>query len=131
MKALPSLIAIGIVLSAACHAQRCPDRNSQRAAIGGDTIDGYVSLQQKPLKSAEVRLLSNGKTAWVGLTNDDGSFHIKGLRPGTYRLTVKGWGSAPIRISPDLTKSFGNGEMLYYSLMLVDNECIETIRVMN
>jgi len=103
MKALPSLVAIGIVFSAACHAQRCPDPNSQRAAIGGDTIDGYVILQEKPLKSTQDRLLFNGKTTWVGSTNDVGSFQIKGLRPGTYRLTVKGWGSATIRISPDLT----------------------------
>jgi Carboxypeptidase regulatory-like domain len=131
MNALPSLVAIGIVLSAACHAQRCPDPNLQRAAIGGDTIDGYVSLHQKPLKSAQVRLLSNGKTTWVGSTNDVGSFQIKGLRPGTYRLTVKGWGNATIRISPDLTKSFGNGQMLFYSLLLVDNECIATITVTN
>jgi hypothetical protein len=131
MRALPSLVAIGIVLSAACNAQRCPDPNSQRAAIGGNTISGYVSLQQRPLKAAQARLLSNGKTTWVGSTNDVGSFQIKGLRPGTYRLTVKGWGSATIRISPDLTKSFGNGQMPFYSLLLVDNECIETLIVMN
>ena len=125
MKALPSLIAIGIGLSAACHAQRCPDPNSQRAAIGGDAIDGNVSLQQKPLKAAQVQLLSNGKTTWTGSTNDAGSFHIKGLQPGTYRLTVKGWGSTTIRVSPDLSKSFG------YFLLLVDNECIETFMVIN
>jgi hypothetical protein len=131
MKALPSLVAIGIVLSAACYAQHCPDPKMQQAAIGGDTINGYVSLQQKPLKSAQVRLFFNGKTSWVGLTNDIGSFQIKGLRSGTYRLTVKGWGSATIRISPALTHSFGNGQTLNYSLLLVDNECIWTITVMN
>jgi hypothetical protein len=131
MKGLPSLVAIGIVLSAACHAQPCPNRNSRRAAIGGDPIDGYVSLQQMPLKYAQFRLLSNGKTTWVGSTNDVGSFQIKGLRPGTYHLTVRGWGSATIRISPDLTKSFGNGQTLLYSVLLVDNECIVTITHMN
>ena len=47
------------------------------------------------------------------------------------RLTVKGWGSTIIRINPDLTHSFGNGQMLYYSLLLVDNECVETVMVMN
>ena len=108
MKALPSLIAIGIVLSAACYAQRCPDPKSQQAAIDGDT-----------------------KTIWAGSTDDIGSFPIKGLRRGTYRLTVKGWGSTIIRINPDLTHSFGNGQMLYYSLLLVDNECIWTIMVEN
>ena len=131
MKALPSLVAIGIALSAACYAQRCPDPKMQRAAIGGDTINAYVSLQQKPLKSAQVRLLCNGKTSWVGSTDDIGSFQIRGLRPGTYHLTVKGWGSATIRISPALTHSFGNGQMLNYSLLLRDDGCIWTITVMN
>jgi len=131
MKALQSLVAIGIALSAACYAQRCPDPKMQQAAIGGDTIDGYVSLHQEPLKSAQVRLLFNGKTSWVGSTNDIGSFKIKGLRPGTYRLTVKGWGSATIRISQALTHSFGNGQTLNYSLLLRDDGCIWTISVMN
>jgi hypothetical protein len=131
MKALLSLVAIGIVLSAACYAQRCPDPKLQQAAIGGDTIDGNVSLQQRPLMSAQVRLLSNGKTVWAGSTDDIGSFPIKGLRRGTYRLTVKGWGSTIIRINPDLTHSFGNGQMRYYSLLLVDKECVETVMVTN
>ena len=131
MKALPSLVAIGIMLSAACYAQSCPDPKMQRAAIGGDTINGVVTLEQKPLKFAQVRLLFNGKTTWVGSTNGIGSFEIKGLRPGTYRLTVKGWGSTTIRVSPALTHSFGNGQTLNYSLMLVDNECIWTVMVAN
>lgn len=131
MKVLTSLVAIGIVLAAVSYAQRCPNPNDQRATIGGDTIDGYVSLQQRPLKSAQIRLLSNGKTAWVGSTNDLGGFRIKGLRPGNYRLTVNGWGSTTIRISPALTHPFGNGQMLNYSLRFVDNECVWTIMVMN
>jgi hypothetical protein len=130
MKALPSLVAIGIMLSAACYAQSCPDPKMQRAAIGGDTINGVVTLKQKPLIRPGSTLF-NGKTTWVGSTNDIGSFEIKGLRPGTYRLTVKGWGSTTIRVSPALTHSFGNGQTLNYSLMLVDNECIWTVMVAN
>ena len=131
MKALHCLVAIGILLSTMCDAQRCPNPKLQAAAIGGDTINAYVSLQQGPLKAAQVRLLSNGKTTWVGSTDDVGSFQIKGLRPGTYSLIVKGWGSATIRISPSLTHSFGNGEMLDYSLMLKDNGCVWTVKVAN
>ncbi|HKD60053.1 MAG TPA: carboxypeptidase-like regulatory domain-containing protein [Terracidiphilus sp.] len=131
MKALPSLVAIGIMLSAACYAQRCPDPKSQQAAIVGDTINGYVSLQQRPLKSAQVRLLSDGKTIWVGSTDKTGSFQIKGLRRGTYRLTVKGWGSAIIRINPDLSKPCGNGQTPIHIVWLADSECIWTVTVMN
>ena len=129
MKSLPSLVAIGIVLSATCCAQTCPGPKTRQVTIGGDTIDGYVSLQQRPLKSAQVRLRSSGKMTWVGSTKDDGSFHIKDLRRGIYSLTVSGWGSAIIRINPDLTKS--SGQTIYYSLLLVDNECIATLKVMN
>ena len=131
MKALASLLVIGIVVSAACCAQRCPDPKLQQAAIGGDTIYGYVSLQQKPLKSAQVRLLFNGKTSWAGLTDGNGSFEIKGLRPGTYRLSVTGWGSTTVRVDPALTHSFGNGQMLNYSLLLRDDGCVWTVMVAN
>ena len=131
MKAPPTLIAIWVGLTVAVYAQSCPDPKSQRAAIGGDTINAYVSLQQRPVKAAQVRLLSNGKTIWVGSTSDVGSFQIDGLWPGTYSLIVKGWGSATIRISPSLTHSFGNGEMLDYFLMLKDNGCVWTVRVAN
>jgi len=92
MRTLLSLFAIGLALSAGCLAQHCPDPNAQRATVGGDTIDGSVSLQQKPMTSVQVRLLSKGKTIWTGLTDSVGSFHIKNVRPGTYRLACKEMG---------------------------------------
>ena len=115
MKRLQSLVAIGIVLSAACYAQHCPDPKQQRAAVGGDTIEGSVSLHSE---TAKVLLTTtffkfNGKTTWVGATDHDGSFHIGGLRPDTYRLTVRGWGSTSIRVSPDLNHPFGNGAVTF------------------
>ena len=131
MKALPSLAAITIALSTACYAQHCPDPNSKWASIGGDTINGSVSLQQRPLKFAKVQLSYNSKVTWVGSTDDGGSFHVKGLRPGTYHLAVRGWGTTTIRINPALPKCFGSGQTVYYSVLLVDNGCIWTIKVMN
>jgi len=131
MKRLQSLSAIGIVVSAACCAQHCPDPKLQQAAVGADTIEGSVNLHQKPLEFAHLRLSSNGKTTWVGFTDRDGLFHIRGLRPDTYRLTVRGWGSTTIRVVSDLTKSFGNGQSLLYELLLVDDGCIVTITVAN
>ena len=89
-------------------------------------------LHQTPLKFSQLRLSSNGKTTWVGATDHDGSFHIGGLRPGTYRLTVGGWGSTTIQCaSPDLNHPFGNGQSLLYELLLVDDGCILTLTVMN
>ena len=131
MKRLQSLVAIGIVLSAACYAQHCPDPTQRRAKVGGDTIEGSVFLHQTPLKFSQLRLSSNGKTTWVGATDHDGSFHIRGLRPDTYRLTVGGWGSTTIRVSPDLTKSVGNGQSPLYELLLRDDGCIMTLTVFN
>jgi hypothetical protein len=124
MNRLPSLVAIGIVLSAVCYAQHCPDPRLQQAVIGGDTIDGFVFPHHKPLKFAEVRLLfPNGKTAWTGTTDSEGGFHIRHLRPDAYRLVVQGWGSTMIRISADLTK-LPNGQTVRYSVQLMDDECI-------
>jgi len=95
----------------------------QHAVIGGDTIDGGVSLHHKPLKFAQLRLsFSNGTTAWVGTTDKDGRFHIRDLRPDTYRLDVRGWGTATIRI---------NGQQVFYTLALMDDECIGAVTVTN
>ena len=92
--------------------------------IGGDTIDGSVILNQKPLKSAQIRLyFSTGKTAWVGMTDKKGSFRIAHLPPGTYRLDVRGWGSTTIRLDPTLTE-LPNGQMPSWAVQLMDNECV-------
>lgn len=131
MKGLPVLAAIGIVLSSVCYAKHCPDRRLQQAVIGGDTIEGSVRLHHKPLKFAQLQLLfPNGKTAWVGITDDDGRFHIRGLRPDNYRLEIRGWGSTTIRISPDLNK-LSDGQTPFYFVQLMDNECIATTTVAN
>ena len=90
-------------LTSLCFASHCPDSRLRQVVIGGDTIDGSVVLHRKALKSAQVRLyLSTGETAWVGMTDKDGSFHITRLRPDTYRLDVQGWGSTTIRLDPKL-----------------------------
>ena len=114
-----------------CFASPCPDPRMQHAVIGGDTIDGGVSLHHKPLKFAQLRLsFSNGTTAWVGTTDKDGRFHIRDLRPDTYRLDVRGWGTATIRISADLSK-LPNGQQVFYTLALMDDECIGAVTVTN
>jgi hypothetical protein len=131
VKGLPALAAVGIVLSSVCYAKPCPDPRLQQAVIGGDTIDGSVRLHHKPLKFAQLRLFfSSGKTAWVGTADKDGGFHIRDLRPDTYRLDVRGWGSTTIRISPDLNK-LSNGQTLFYSVQLMEGECIGTTTVTN
>jgi hypothetical protein len=131
MKEVLAQVVLGIVLSSACYGKTCSDPNLQQAVIGGDTIDGSVLLHHKALKFAQLRLFfSNGKTAWVGTTDKDGGFHIRHLRPDTYRLDLRGWGSTTIRISPDLNK-LPNGQTLFYSVQLMDGECIGTMTVTN
>jgi hypothetical protein len=127
MKRLPALAVIGIVLSAVCYAKHCPDPRLQQAVIGGDTINGNVRLHDKPLKFAQLRLFfSNGKTAWVGTTGKDGGFQIRDLRPDTYRLVVRGWGSTTIRVIPE-QKTF-TGQAF---VDLMDTECTATVTVTN
>jgi hypothetical protein len=115
-----------VFFASLCYASHCPDPNLRQAVIGGDTINGSLILQTKPLKFAQLRLyFSTGKTAWVGMTDKDGSFHITDLRPDNYRLDVRGWGSATIRMNPDLTK-LSNGQIPSYSVLLMENECVAT-----
>ena len=125
------IAVVFVFVTSVCCAKPCPDPRLQHAVIGGDTIDGSVSLHHKPLKFAQVRLFfSNGKTAWVGTAGNDGGFHIRDLRPDTYRLDVQGWGTTTIRISPDVNK-LPNGQKIFYSLQLMDGECIGTLAVTN
>jgi hypothetical protein len=72
------LVAIGIVLLATCYTQTCPQSADTSVTIGGDTIDGYVSLQHTPLKSAQVRLRSGGKMTW--------SVRPKTMAPSTFMI---------------------------------------------
>jgi hypothetical protein len=114
-----------------CFAKHCPDPRLQQAVIGGNTIDGSVRLHQRPLGLAQLRLFfSSGGSAWVGMTDKDGGFHIRQLRPDTYRLDLRGWGSTTIRISPDLNK-LSNGQTISYSVQLMDDECIGTTAATN
>jgi hypothetical protein len=93
-------LTIGIVFFTSLgFASRCPDPNLRQAVIGGDAINGFIVLHGKPVKFAQLRLYSSsGKTAWVGRADKDGAFAIKHLPPNTYRLKVRGWGSAIIRL---------------------------------
>ena len=96
MKRLQSLVAIGIVLSAACYAQHCPDPTQRRAKVGGDTIEGSVSLHQKPLKFSQLRLSSNGKTTWVGATDHD-RLIVLASEAFSPTPTVSPWGDGEVQ----------------------------------
>ena len=121
-----------VLATTLCNAApSCPDPRLRLAIIGGDTITGGVLIHKKPLKFAQLRLYSStGKTAWVGMTDKDGSFRITHLPPDTYRLDVRGWGRTTIRINPDLNK-LPNGQTLFYSVLLMDDGCIGTTTVTN
>ena len=125
-------IAITLVfVTSVCYANHCPDPRLQQAVIGGEAIDGSVRLHNTPLKFAQVQLFfSNGESAWVGKTDKDGGFHIRQLRPDTYRLDLRGWGSTSVRISPDLNR-LSNGQTFFSSVQLMDHECIATTEVTN
>ena len=120
-----------VFFTSLCYASQCPDPDLRQAVIGGNTINGSIVRQKKPLKFAQLRLyFSNGKTAWVGMTDKDGSFRITDLQPDTYRLDVRGWGSATIRLNTDLNK-LSNGQIPAYSVQLMENECVGTSTVVN
>jgi hypothetical protein len=111
-------------------APRCPDPKLQKAAIGGNTVNGGVELHKKPLKFAKVRLYSSSEeTAWIGKTDKDGAFRTTRLPPDDYRLEISGWGSTTIRLDPEIDK--GLRQTPSWSLLLMDNGCVGTMQVTN
>ena len=74
-----------VFFTSLCYASQLPRPGiCGRRWSGGDTINGSIVRQKKPLKFAQLRLYSStGKTAWVGMTDKDGSFRITHLPPDT------------------------------------------------
>ena len=122
-----------ILASFSClAASHCPDPQLREAKIGGDAIFGGVSLHKKPLRFARVRLYSSsGKILWIGKTNKHGTFEIRKLVPGDYRLEVDGWGTTTVRLNPELAKPNGFGQVPAWNLLLTDHACVSTMAVMN
>jgi len=104
----------------------CPDPNLGQAKIEGDTMDGLVEREGKPLKLAQIRVYSSssGKTVWVWRTDDDGRFTSQKLPPGSYRVEISGWGSTTVVLDPK-SDSFA-GQTVNWSLEFLDNGCVGT-----
>lgn len=76
--------------------------------------------------SALVQLYASvGVAAWVGFTDKNGEFATVKLPPGVYRLEIDGWGSTKVRLDPNLAKKF-HGQVPTWSLLLMDNGCVDT-----
>ena len=112
-----------IFVTSLCLASPCPNPALRQAAIGGDTITGFVSLHNGPLRFAQVRLyFSSGKAAWHGKTDKDGMFTVAKIPPGDYRLVVQGWGRTTVQLNPELDKEFIQTPV--WNLSLEDDECV-------
>ena len=44
-----------VFFTSLCYASHCSDPRLRQAVIGGDTINGSIILQKKPLKFAQLR----------------------------------------------------------------------------
>ena len=99
--ALTALCA-GTPLPAQTPAQRPP--GAQPPAAGPGEIRGTVvdAESSAPVSSASVEVWSTADSALVAgaIARPDGSFHIQGLRPGTYQLRVSMMGYGPQRTAP-------------------------------
>ena len=100
---LRDVFLLTLILAATLYnaAPRCPDPKLQKAAIGGNTVNGGVELHKKPLKFAKVRLYSSSEeTAWIGKTDKDGAFRTTRLPPDDYRLEISAVGEYNNPIGP-------------------------------
>jgi hypothetical protein len=125
-------VLLTLILAATlCNAaSRCPDPKLREAVIGGNTINGGVVLNKKPVRFADVRLYSSsGEAAWIGKTDKDGTFKTALLPPDDYRLEINGWGSTTIHLNPGIDKGFRQTPV--WNILLIDNACVATIQIMN
>lgn len=128
MKALRNLSVALILVSVGFP---CKDPRLQKAVIGGDMIAGTAFRKPKHLlRSAQVNLYLADRRVWTGVTDKNGGFMISHLEPGTYKLSVSGWGSAEVELKPELSM-LRNGQRLAYSLMLIEDTCIAVTTVTN
>jgi hypothetical protein len=82
------------------------------------------------VKFAKVQLYSSsGKVAWVGVSDKDGGFATGWLPPDEYRIEAAGWGSATVRLNPELGRQ--DSQTTAWTLQLMDNACISYIAVTN
>ena len=110
-----------LLISKALIALDCPGMIQPPGDFGGfgDSIHGSVweSLKdRKPRTLVTVQLLSSGKSAWSGSTDKHGDFNIESVSPGTYRLIVRGWGSANIKMEPQRPILLGQLWLLHLTL---------------
>ena len=106
-------------------ASGCPDLKMREAVVGGDSINGVVTLQGKAVKSALVSLNSvKGKFARGTTTDKNGAFTLYRIPPGKYSLTVYGWGRIPIQVDPKADRDYP--QKPNWSVTLTDNGCIST-----
>jgi hemoglobin len=64
-------------------------KKAPKPAAGGAQVTGHVTFEGKPLPSGEVTLHgADGKTV-KGTVNADGTYQIKDVKPGEYKVTVK------------------------------------------
>jgi hypothetical protein len=125
-----ALVTVVLALSLRVIASPCPDPMLQEATIGGNTVNGGVVLDKKPVKFANVSFYSSsGETAWIGKTDKDGVFNTAQLPPDDYQLEIGGWGSTTIHLNPVIDKGFHQTPV--WSILLFDKGCVATIQIMN
>jgi hypothetical protein len=68
---------------------------------------------------------SDGIFVWGGITDNNGDFEIHSLQVGEYHLKVSGWGSATVKLVPELGKV--GSQKSFWSISLADKGCIITV----
>jgi len=65
------------------------DKKAPKPAAGAGQVTGNITLDGKPLTGGEIGLLGADGRTFKGPINADGSYQVKGLPAGTFKITVK------------------------------------------
>ena len=77
------------------------DRMRGGTGLSGERmVDGTAFKDEQPLQFANVRLYSNRRVVLKAKTDSEGHFLLRGIRPGSYRLALKGMGKFKVDVVP-------------------------------
>ncbi len=65
-------------------------KKAPKPAAGAGQVTGHVTLDGKPVAGGEIGFLGADGRTFKGTLGADGTYEVKGLPPGTFKVTIKG-----------------------------------------
>jgi hypothetical protein len=94
------LMMLMLAFVTAAIASPCHNPRGRSAVLRGQAIQGQVTRARRAVKFAKVYLYSSDKLETTTMTDQSGMLNIDHLPPDKYRLSIAGWGSVSVELTP-------------------------------